>query len=131
MSVINMEIRFNKIRSLMHMAKKDSLTELAEIPYIIWVAQKLGISADELKDIAEGEQGFSAPYTAQERTSFFYELMQSIYGDGPIKEDEIQNCSELAIKMELNLKSVMRLLKRLKENSYRMMDHTVYESCFA
>ena len=121
MPLIGLQIRYNKVRSLMHMAKKDSLTELSELPYIKWTSQKLGLSNDELNDIANGEKGFSAPFSNDERIDLLYELMKLFYTDKQVVKTEIKKCAELAEKMDLKTKSVNDLMKRIKDNANKLI----------
>lgn len=127
MPLIGLQIHYNYIRSLMHMAKKDSITDLANLHYINWVAEKLGLSKDELTDIAEGEQGFSAPYSTQERLTILHQLMSSFYGDEAIPEPEKKLCTELAIKMEIRIKSVDNLWHLIKENNNKLIKHSAFK----
>ena len=127
MPLIGLQIHYNYIRALMHMAKKDSITDLANLHYINWVAEKLGLSKDELIDIAEGEQGFSAPYSTLERLDVLYELMSSFYGIEVISGPEKKLCTELAIKMEIRIKSVDKLWRQIKENDNKLIDHSAFQ----
>lgn len=112
----------------MHMAKKDSLTELAELNYIKWAAKKLEISEEELIDIAEGEKGFSSPYSTEERLSLLYELMRSFYHEKQIDKSEMPLCTELAIKMEIKIKSVDKLLRMIKKNDQKLIDYEAFQT---
>ena len=131
MSYIGLQENYNRIRSLIHMAMSDGFVNLAELRYIVFVAQKLGISQSELNELAKEEDNFSYPFSEKQRQDFLYELIKVMYIDGVIAEDEIDHCKELASKMELSESGCADLFSQIQKNDNKLMEKEVFDHFFS
>ncbi len=131
MSYIGLQENYNRIRSLIQMAKSDGFVNLAELTYIIFVAQKLGISQSELNELAKEEDNFSAPFSEQDRQEFLYELIKVMYVDGIVDDIELVHCKELATKLQLDEEAIANLFKQIQSNSNKLMEKTDFDRFFS
>jgi len=112
------------------MAKSDKTVNVAELTYIIWVSQKLGLSQGELDQlIKDDEVPYSPPFNNEDRLKQFYELTNLIFVDGVIADEEVQYLSEIAKQMGLNTDGTRKLLQALQEGG-QMFDSGTMNSFF-
>ena len=104
---------------------------LAELTYIIFVAQKLGVSQSELNELAKEEDNFSAPFSEQDRQDFLYELIKVMYIDGVVVDIELAHCKELAAKLKLDETASANLFSQIQSNSNKLMEKTEFDRFFS
>ena len=121
---------YSHVRNLINMAKSDKTINVAELTYIIWVSQKLGLSQGELDQlINEDEVPYSPPFNNEDRLKQFHELTNLIFVDGVIADEEVQYLSEIAKQMGLNTDGTRKLLQALQEGG-QMFDSGTMNSFF-
>lgn len=121
---------YSHVRNLINMAKSDKTVNVAELTYIIWVSQKLGLSQGELDQLIS-EEGipYSPPFNNEDRLKQFHELTNLIFVDGVIADEEVQYLSEIAKQMGLNSDGTRKLLQALQEGG-QMFDSGTMNSFF-
>jgi uncharacterized tellurite resistance protein B-like protein len=124
---IGLQEKYNHLRVLLQMAKADGFVNIAELTYIVWVSQKLGIDKEKLDELANEEGNFSAPFSKEERNNLLYEVTKMMYVDGEVLETEIQLLKELSNKLSIASNKQTSLLGYVKENSSDLMDKKVFE----
>jgi len=122
MSYQGLQNSYGHVRNLINMAKSDKTVNVAELTYIIWVSQKLGLSQGELDQlINEEEVPYSPPFNNEDRLKQFHELINLMFVDGIIADEEVQYLSEIASKMGLNPEGTRKLLQALQGDG-QMLD---------
>jgi len=117
MSYKGLQDSYSHVRNLINMAKSDKTVNVAELTYIIWVSQKLGLSQGELDQlISEDEVPYSPPFNNEDRLKQFHELINLMFVDGIIADEELQYLSEIASKMGLNPNGTKKLLQALQDD---------------
>lgn len=117
MSYKGLQDNYSHIRNLINMAKSDKTVTVAELSYIIWVSQKLGLSQVELDQlINEEEAPYSPPFNNEDRLKQFHDLITLIFVDGVIADEEVQYLLEIANKMGLNPEGTKKLLQALQDD---------------
>lgn len=131
MSYIGLQENYNRIRSLMQMAKSDGLVNLAELTFIVYVAQKIGLSKGELDELAKEEGNFSAPFSISDRKEILYDIIKVMYVDGTVVQSELQQFEDLARQMKIEKKGTEALLTHLKNNANKIMDKSIFDQLLA
>lgn len=131
MSFIGLQENYNRIRILMQMAKSDEQVNLAELTYIVWLSQKLGVSKSELDELAQENGNFSAPISLEERKTMLYDVIKLIYVDGQVAEAELAELETLAKKLDLDDDAIASLVTSIKENPDQWMDKASYDRLFS
>jgi len=115
MAYKGLQENYGHVRNLISMAKSDKTVNVAELTYIIWVSQKLGLSQGELEQlINEDNTNYTPPFSQDERIKQFGELINLMFVDGKIDTEEVQYLAEIAKKMELNPEGTGKLLQALQ-----------------
>ena len=117
MSNMVMQDSYNHIRNLINMAKSDKTVDVAEVTYIIWVSQKLGLSQAELDQLIS-EEGipYSPPFNNEDRLKQFNELINLVFVDGVIADEEVQYLLVIANQMGLSPEGIKKLLQALQDD---------------
>lgn len=117
MSYMGLQDSYSHIRNLINMAKSDKTVDVAEVTYIIWVSQKLGLSQAELNQLIS-EEGipYSPPFNNEDRLKQFNELVNLVFVDGVIADEEVQYLLVIANKMGLNPEGIKKLLQALQDD---------------
>lgn len=131
MTYIGLQENYNRIRTLIQMAKSDGKVNLAELTYIVWLSQKLGISTSELNELANEEGNFSAPFTKKERTTLLYDIVKLMYVDGEVAPEELKHIESIAQHMNFDKSSIQNLLSGIKEHGKQLMDKADFDAIFA
>lgn len=131
MTYIGLQKNYNRVRSLMQMAKSDGQVNIAELTFIIWVSQKLGLSKAELDQLADEEGNYSYPFSENDRKDILFDLIKVMYVDGVVAESELLHCEELANQMSLNKEKTKKLISHIKENSNSLMEKGDFDSIYA
>lgn len=131
MSFIGLQENYNRIRSLIQMAKSDGFVNIAELTYIIFVAQKLGLTKGELDELAKEEGNFSAPFSLADKKSMLFDIIKVMYVDGVIAESELTQCEDLALHMNIDKKAIGALLTHISSNANKLMDKDTFEKLIA
>jgi uncharacterized tellurite resistance protein B-like protein len=131
MSFIGLQENYNRIRILMQMAKSDEQVNLAELTYIVWLSQKLGVSKSELDELAQENGNFSAPISLEERKTMLYDVIKLIYVDGQVAEAELAELETLAKKLDLDDDAIASLVTSIKENPDQWMDKASFDRLFS
>lgn len=121
---------YSSIRSLIKMAKSDGLVNLSELTYIVWFGQKLGLSKNELMNLADGEKEISAPFGREERLNLFYEIITMMYVDGQVHEEEIAQCKEMAVTFKLENDAINNLITHIQANQKDLISREEFDSFF-
>ena len=117
MSYKGLQDSYSHVRNLINMAKSDKTVNVAELTYIIWVSQKLGLSQGELDQlISEDEVPYAPPFNNDDRLKQFHELINLMFVDGVIADEEVQYLSEIAKQMGLNPEGTRKLLQALQDD---------------
>jgi uncharacterized tellurite resistance protein B-like protein len=126
MAYKGLQENYGHVRNLIKMAKSDNTVNVAELTYIIWVSQKLGLSQGELEQLINEEHTqYSAPFEMEERLKQFNELINLIYVDGKIADEEVQYLAEIANQMGLNSDGTKKLLQALQEGGQMFDSGTI------
>ena len=131
MSYIGLQENYNRIRSLMQMAKSDGLVNLAELTFIVYVAQKIGLSKGGLDELAKEEGNFSAPFSISDRKEILYDIIKVMYVDGTVVQSELQQFEDLARQMKIEKKGTEALLTHLKNNANKIMSKSIFDQLLA
>ena len=116
MAYKGLQENYGHVRNLISMAESDKTVNVAELTYIIWVSQKLGLSQGELEQLINEENTqFTAPFEQKERIKQFNELINLIFVDGKIAVEEIEYLSEIANQLGLNPEGTRKLMQALQE----------------
>jgi len=115
MSYRGIQGKYGHVRNLINLAKSDGNLNVAELTYIVWVSQKLGMSQGELEQLVNEEQdSYSVPFNKEDRLKQFHELINIIFVDGIVAYEEVQYLSEIANKMGLNPEGTQKLMQALQ-----------------
>jgi uncharacterized tellurite resistance protein B-like protein len=126
MAYKGLQENYGHVRNLIKMAKSDKTVNVAELTYIVWVSQKLGLSQGELEQLINEEPiQYSAPFEMEERIKQFNELINLIYVDGNIADEEVQYLAEIANQMDLNSEGTRKLLQALQEGGQMFDSGTI------
>lgn len=126
MTYKGLQENYGHVRNLISMAKSDEIVNVAELTYIVWVSQKLGLSQGELEQLINEEQTtYSAPFDQQVRINQFNELINLMFVDGKIADEEVQYLSEIASQMGLNPEGTRKLLQALQEGGQMFDSGTI------
>ena len=107
--------KYGHVRNLINLAKSDGNLNVAELTYIVWVSQKLGMSQGELEQLVNEEQdSYSVPFNKEDRLKQFHELINIIFVDGIVAYEEVQYLSEIGNKMGLNPEGTQKLMQALQ-----------------
>jgi uncharacterized tellurite resistance protein B-like protein len=131
MSFIGLQENYNRIRTIIQMAKSDGQVNLAELTYIIWLSQKLGISKSELNELVNEEANFSAPFSEDERTTLLYDIVTLMYVDGEVAQEELKHIESIAQQMNFNDSAIQGLLSSIKEQGNQLMNRAAFDAIFA
>lgn len=131
MSYIGLQEKYNRIRILIQMARKDGFFNLAELTYIVWVSQKLGLSKADLDEISSEKGSYSAPFSENERLDLLFELVKIMYVDGEVVESELDHFNELADKMSLNTSKTESLITLIKASPNKLMERAEFDAVYA
>lgn len=130
MSYIGLQENYNRIRALIQIAKSDGQVNLAELTYIIWLSQKLGISKSELNELVNEVGNFSAPFSKDERTTLLYDIVKLMYVDGKVAPEELKHIESIAQQMNFDNTSIQSLLASIKEQGKKLMDKADFDAIF-
>ena len=115
MSYRGIQGKYGHVRNLINLAKSDGNLNVAELTYIVWVSQKLGMSQGELEQLVNEEQdSYSVPFNKEDRLKQFHELINIIFVDGIVAYEEVQYLSEIANKVGLNPEGTQKLMQALQ-----------------
>lgn len=131
MTYIGLQENYNRIRTIIQMAKSDGQVNLAELTYIIWLSQKLGISKSELNELVNEEANFSAPFSEDERTTLLYDIVTLMYVDGEVAQEELVHIDSIAQQMNFENTAIQDLLSGIKEQGNQLMDKAAFDAIFA
>jgi len=133
MAYKGLQENYGHIRHLIGMAKSDNTVNVAELTYIVWVSQKLGLSQGELEQLineSEGQTSYTAPFSREDRLKQFHEIINLMFVDGHIDNKEVNHLSVLAVKMGLSSDGTRLLLQSLQGDNNQMIDWDGLEEFF-
>jgi uncharacterized tellurite resistance protein B-like protein len=110
------------LRDLIALAKSDGLVSFTEMTYLIWVAQKLGVSQLELQQIQQQVPSAFDRVSPDQRLEQFHRLLHMMFIDTQVLPEEIEKCRELALNMGLEATKVDKLLHELTQQPGLTMD---------
>jgi len=131
MSYIGLQEKYNRIRILIQMARKDGIFNLAELTYIVWVSQKLGLSKAELDELSSEKGVYLAPFAENERLDLLYQLIKIMYVDGEVVEAELDHFNDLAEKMSINSSKTESLITLIKASPNKLMERAEFDAVYA
>lgn len=110
MSYQSLSEKLSQVSHLIAIAKADGFVNLAEVSYIFWTAQRLGLSELELKRLFEKGAPLEVPITTPERVDVFHTCITILAIDGQVVERELQTCALIGSDLRLDRFSVKRVL---------------------
>lgn len=131
MAYIGLQENYNRVRSLIQMAKRDGQVNVAELTFIVWVSQKLGLSKSELDELTQEEGNYSYPFSEEERKDILFDLIKVMYVDGVVVESELELCEDLANQMKLDKVKTSKLIAHIKENSNSLMEKADFDLIYS
>lgn len=131
MAYISLQENYNRVRNLIQMAKRDGQVNVAELTFIVWVSQKLGISKSELDELSQEEGNYSYPITEEQRKDILFDLIKVMYVDGIVAESELELCEDLANQMNLDKEKTAKLISHIKDNSNSLMEKSDFDLIYS
>ncbi len=122
MSYLNTTEKGILLTDLIDMAKSDGMVNFSEMTYLVWVAQKLGVSQSELEQLMERKPSAFDHISPNHRLEQFQRLLNMMFVDTQVEAEEIEKCRELAYKMKLDQNKVDHLLTEIEKNPKVMID---------
>jgi uncharacterized tellurite resistance protein B-like protein len=122
MNYLGTHERKNVVAGLIAMAKSDGTFNMAELTYLIWVAQKLGMNQSELMQLANEDAPAYAHISPSQRIEQFHRILNMMFIDGKVEPAEIDSCKSLAYNMGLNRNKVDLFMTQIAENSQMIIE---------
>ena len=110
------------LTDLIALAKSDGMVNLSELTYLLWVAQKLGISKQELETLTNRQHSdfdFVAP---GQRLEQLHRMLSMMFVDSHLANEEMEKCRDLAYKMGLDPAMVDELLHDISQAPDKIID---------
>jgi uncharacterized tellurite resistance protein B-like protein len=93
-----------------------------ELQYMLRIADRLGLSSEDVNRVIKEEIPFSPPIHESTRLVLFHQLLILIYVDGKIDKKELEFLKGLGLKLGLNPYAVSEILEILKNNAEEGID---------
>lgn len=102
--------KVSHLKTLYYLACADNELTPVEITYITMVAERLGVSLEELRNFDGNEPELELPDKEYKLFSVFHRLAIVIMVDNSINETERQYCFNLGVKMGLHPNAVGEII---------------------
>ncbi len=109
------------IVELIKLAKSDNKLRQEEFDFIHRLAQMMGVSTDEFKDLFERYIAFTPPPLEFDRILQFQRLLLLMHVDGETAHTEIDHLREIGIRMGLNPMAIENILDEMQLHSNGMI----------
>ncbi len=104
--------KYSIVSQLIDVARADGIVNIAEVSYIFWVAQQLGISQKELTRLMDKPSQLSAPLDLKSRVLQFQRCLTLMCIDNEITREEIAKCKAIATDLRLDSLKVSTFFDR-------------------
>lgn len=94
--------RYSLLKELIKMAKADKEVREIEFEFLLVLAQQMGVSKEEFKNLFEQYIAFHPPKFEHERILQFQRLVLIMNIDKEMKDEELNYLRQLGIKMGLH-----------------------------
>jgi uncharacterized tellurite resistance protein B-like protein len=122
MPYLSSEEKNNLIADLIDLAQVDGNVSMPEMTYLIWVAQKLGVTQEELMHLAKGNRPTYRSTTAAQRVDQFHKMLNLLFVDGKVDAAELEFCKTLAHQLGLDRAKVDAFVAEIEANPTKMLD---------
>ena len=110
------------LTDLIDLAKSDGAVNFSEMTYLVWVAQKLGVSQSELESLMTRQRSDFDHISPSQRLEQFHRLLSMMFVDTDVAPEEMEKCRELAYKMGLDRSKVDYLLDEIAKSPEVRLD---------
>ena len=122
MDYLDLREKQNAIADLIDLAKSDGQFNMAEATYLIWVSQRMGINQNDLQKLIEGERPILRNISEDQRLHQLHRLLNMVFVDGVVEDDELDKCRELSAKLGLDQAKTDHLIDEIKRNPKTMIE---------
>lgn len=100
------------LTQLIDVARADGLVNIAEVSYIFWISQQLGIDQNELTKLMDKPARLVTPIDLKARVLQFQRCLTLMCIDNEITKQEIEKCKAIATDLRLNSERVSTFFDR-------------------
>jgi hypothetical protein len=109
MTYFTLSERLSLISQMTQVAKSDGHSNMAEVSYIVWTAQKFQLSELELGRIIEKSAPLSVPLSTKDRVIVLHHCTTLAGIDGQPLAAEVDKCCEISVDLRLEKSKVSEL----------------------
>ena len=123
--------KISLIQSLIALSKSDHKYDEMEREFISKIAEMVGISMDQLREIETSENIFAPPKSEFARILQFQRLILIMCIDGEMNENEKHYIRDVGIRMGLNAQAIEEVLLATKDYPDRAIPSNVIINIFS
>ncbi|MCB0402482.1 MAG: TerB family tellurite resistance protein [Flavobacteriales bacterium] len=113
--------KLSLIQDMIALSQADGHVSFMEDHFILSIATKLGVSAQELQQLKENPVSFNPQEVEMDRITHFYRLLLLMGVDDEHHEEEIEFCKNTGLKMGLRPAAINEVIDRLLESENGML----------
>ena len=118
------------LTDLVELAKSDGVVSIPELTYLIWVANKLGVSKSGLMAFVNEKRPSYRKVSLNQRTEQFHRMLNMVFIDGDVADEELGSCKAIAYQIGLEPSKVDVFMKEVKANRSSIPDLEKLKACF-
>lgn len=109
--------KLSHLSILFQAIRKDREISDIELQYMLRIADRLGLSSEDVNRVIKEDIPFTPPIHESNRLVLFHQLLILIYVDGKIDNNELEFLKELGLRLGLNPYAVSEVLEMMKKNA--------------
>lgn len=109
------------VSQLIEIAKSDGVVNIAEVSYVFFVAQQLGVTQLELTRLFDKAPIISPPIELKSRVEQFHRCIILTLIDNNIHDSEIEKLEEIAGDLRLPLGPSEDIMKQIRKKSNELI----------